>query len=152
IGYMRGNSGPYAYSREEFSPSPRFDSELLEEFVSVLAPYSVGEKVYLFEKGSRNAPAFVGRVYSYLDSWIPLISVLKDERRIKIYKYGQMLFYLPTSDVLIMSKGKVSKRSRVEWVKDLEIVDASISPGTIGEYADLLYGSERPLSRQFRGG
>ncbi|MFP4563040.1 MAG: hypothetical protein ACLFRY_06985 [Spirochaetia bacterium] len=152
IGYMRGNSGPYAYSREEFSPSPRFDSELLEEFVSVLAPYSVGEKVYLFEKGSRNAPAFVGRVYSYLDSWIPLISVLKDERRIKIYKYGQMLFYLPTSDVLIMSKGKVSKRSRVEWVKDLEIVDASISPGTIGEYADLLYGSERPLSRQLRGG
>ena len=151
IRYMRENSGPYEYSREEFSPSPRFDAGLLEEFLSILAPYSTGEKVYLFEKGSRSAPAFVGRVYSYLDSWIPLVSVLRDEKRSRTYKYGQMLFSIPTSDVLVMSKGKVSRRSRVEWVKELEIVDASISPGNIGEYQDLLYGNERPLSRQLKG-
>jgi hypothetical protein len=148
IDYLSGCSGPYRYSREKFVPSPRYDGTLLEEFLQVLAPFTPGEKVYLYLPENRSSSAFVGRVYSYLDSHIPLISVLKDERRDKSYSFGQMLFYIPTGNVLMMQSGKIVKKLKVEWVKTLKIHDKSIDPGDISSYDDIIYGKERPLSRR----
>lgn len=148
IDYLRSHSGPYSYNREKFTPSFRYDSELLKEFLQVLAPFTLGEKVYLYLSENRSSPAFVGRVYSYLDSYIPLISILKDERRGKNYSFGQMLFYIPTGNVLMMQKGKLIKKLKVKWVETLEIHDKAIEPADISYYEDIIYGKERPLSRR----
>ncbi len=148
IAYIKENSGPYAYNREKFSPSSRYDQVLLQEFLQVIAPYLPGEKVYLYLPDNKSSCAFVGRVYSYLDSYFPLISVLKDERRNKKYQFGQMLFYIPTGNVLMMDKGKMTKRLKIDWVNTLRVYDKSIDPGDIGSYSDIIYGKERPLSRR----
>lgn len=148
ISYLKANSGPYEYNREKFSPSPRFDETLLEEFLQVLAPYLAGEKVYLYLPDNKSSSAFVGRVYSYLDSHVPLISILKDERRNKTYRFGQMLFYIPTGNAIVMDKGKVTKKLKIAWVANLKIYDKSIDPGDMASYSDIIYGKERPLSRR----
>lgn len=148
LAYLLNNSGPYVYNREKFAPSKRYDGALVQEFLQILSPFIPGEKVYLYLPENRSSSAFVGRVYSYLDSHIPLISVLKDERRGKTYRFGQMLFYIPGGNVLTMEKGKVAKKLKVPWVENLEIRDKSIDPADIAYYDDVIYGKERPLSRR----
>ena len=68
----------------------------------------------------------------------------------KNYRYGTMLFHIPSSSVLLMDKGKITKRIKYDWVSKLEIVDSSINPGNINEYEDLIYGKMRVLSRRLR--
>jgi hypothetical protein len=151
IGYLQRNCGTYRYDGERFTPQARFDAALLEEFLQVLAPYRPGEKVYLYSGDKRNAYIFVGRVYSYSDDTLPLISILKDERSGKTYPFGRLLIHIPSSSGLFMQNRKVVKRFKAEWVGKLQIYDIGINPGSISEYQDFLYGEPLPLARGVRG-
>ena len=151
IDYLWNHSGEYNYTKEKFVKQKRYDRNLLKEFLEMLAPYEIGEKVYLYEAGNSSVPRCVGRVFSYFDSFIPLISVLKDERTGKSYPYGWLLFYLPGSLAIIMENGTVKKKSKVDWVGSLRVVDSLISPGAIDEYRDFLFGNERVLAKRLRG-
>jgi HD domain len=150
LDYLRDNAGEYRWDRERFSPGSRFDSSLLEEFLQIIAPWQPGEKVYLYNGDRRNAYLFVGRVHSYLDQPLPLISILKDERSGKSYPFGRLLFHLPSSTGFFMDGGKAVKKMKAEWIGRLRIHDLMINPGSIGEYQDLLYGSVLPLAKGVR--
>jgi hypothetical protein len=151
IDYLLKHSGPYEYEGEKFVKQKRFDRSLLLEFLDMLAPFELGEKVYLFMPGSSDVPRFVGRVFSYVDSYIPLISILHDERNGKRYHYGQLLFHIPRSLAMVMEQGKVKKKNTIEWIGKLSIHDVSVNPGTIDEYNDYIFGKERALARRLRG-
>ncbi|WP_319478055.1 hypothetical protein [Marispirochaeta aestuarii] len=151
IGYLRRNSGPYRHDWERFTPQPRFDSGLLDEFLQILAPFRAGEKVYLYSRGKRSAYIFVGRVYTYSDDTMPLVSILKDERSGKSYPFGRLLIHIPSSSGFFMQNGKIIKRFRADWVGGLQIHDTAINPGDLGEYQDFLYGEALPLARGVKG-
>jgi hypothetical protein len=151
IKFMNEHCGSYHHVKGKFEKQERFDAGLLREFLQIIAPYQPGEKIYLFPGGQRNACVFVGRVYSYLDSYIPIISILRDARLNKEYKYGQLLFNIAHSEALYVQKRKVVKKEKKDWIGDLEIVDVKINSGRISEYNDFLFGKERILARRFRG-
>jgi len=146
IHYLLENCGDYNHVRGQFIKNKRFDKEIVTAFLQILAPYSIGEKVYLFPKGDRNTYYFVGRVVSYLDSWIPLISILFDKRTNKNYKDGTYLFYIPHALALHAQNKKVEKREKIEWIGNLEIYDYHLNPAQIKDYVDDLFGKERRLS------
>ncbi|MBN2440375.1 MAG: hypothetical protein JXJ04_03490 [Spirochaetales bacterium] len=150
IDYMIKHSGSYNHVFGEFKKQPQFDAGLVQEFLNILAPFHLGEKVYLFPGGKRNNPVFVGRVYTYLNSYIPLISILRDARLNKEYKFGQLIFDISKSEALYVQNGKIVKREIKEWIRTLEIFDVKINAGQIGEYKDLLFGKDRVLSRRLR--
>lgn len=150
INYMKTRCGVYEHTVGKFNKQARFDTELLKEFLQILAPYHPGEKVYLFPRGKRNVCVFVGRVYSYHDSYIPLISILRDARLNKEYKFGQLIFNIPKSQALYINKGKVVKKEIKDWIGELEIFDVKINPGHLSEYTDVLFGKERVLSRRLK--
>lgn len=152
IQHLRRNSGAYLYDRERFTPQARYDASLLEGFLQILAPYEAGEKVYLYNGDRRNAFLFVGRVHSYLEEPIPLISILKDERSGKTYPFGRLVFHIPSASGFFMEKGKVIKRIQAEWIGKLQIHDRMLNPGRMSEYQDLLYGNEMPLAKGLRRG
>ena len=147
---MQKNSGEYRHKPGKFEPQARFDESLLREFLQILKPFENGEKVYLYPRGKRNESLFVGRVYAYIGSHMPLISVLKDEKHNKTYRYGDLLFDLPNSMAFNMKNGKVTKRVKLDWIGDLEIFDRSMNAGQISEYENTIYGDTRVLSRRLR--
>lgn len=150
IQYLRDRAGSYLFDRERFTPQSRFDAALLEGFLRILAPFEPGEKVYLYNGERRNAFLFVGRVHSYLEEPIPLISILKDERSGKTYPFGRLVFHIPSSTGLFMEQGRVIKRIKADWIGGLQIHDLMLNPGRISEHQDLLYGSEMPLAKGVR--
>lgn len=152
IEYLKKHSGEYNYKKDEFVPQKRFDAALLKEFLQILAPYDIGEKLYLYPPEKRNRYYFVGRVYSYVDSYIPIISILIDERNNKKYRFGELLFHLPVGTAFYLKKGKIIKQIKLDWIKELQIYDFSKSPGNIAEYADILFGKQRTLSRRLKRG
>jgi len=151
IGYLRRNSGSYRHDSERFTPQARFDNALLGEFLQVLAPFRLGEKVYLYSGERRSAYIFVGRVYAYSEDTIPLISLLKDERSGKSYPYGRLLIHIPSSSGFFMQNGKIVKRFKADWIGSLQIHDTAVNPGNLREYQDFLYGEPLPLARGVKG-
>ncbi len=149
INYLLSNSGEYNYSGEKFQPQPRFDSVLVNEFLDVLAPYEIKEKVYLFEKGKHNYPLFVGKVVSYPDSWFPLISILKDEKNGKEYRDGSVFMHVPSSSLYLKSDGK-TERKKYPWIGNLEIFDKNVDAGDISEHEDIISGQVRPLYKKYK--
>jgi len=152
IQYMRENAGEYTYSKEHFVQCKRFDSNLLEEFLDVLSPYEIGEKLYLYPKNSRNSPLFIARVVTYKKSHIPLLAVLKDERTNKSYKFGSLLIHIPSGMAFTRKSGGKIMKKKLDWINNLEIFDHNINPGNINEFYDVLYGNERKLSRKVKQG
>ena len=144
IDYLIRNSGEYLYNAEKFEPQPKFDSSLVKEFLNVLAPFEINEKVYLYEKGKRNHPLFVGKVVSYPDSYHPLISLFKDERSGRTYHDGTVFIHIPSSSLYIKSAGK-TVRKKHPWIENLEIYDKNVNSGNISEYEDPIAGNERPV-------
>ncbi|MFW5711959.1 MAG: hypothetical protein ACOCZA_08415 [Spirochaetota bacterium] len=152
IRYLRSQSNEYAPAKTPPGTHARFDSNLVEEFLAILAPYRKGELVFLYPGERRSEHLYVGKVHSYLDSHIPLISILKDEKTGKRYRDGQLLLYIPKSMLLVMQNGKVSKRSTLGWIKELQIYDKHIDAGMLHEYEDFIFGRKRSFSKQLKGG
>ncbi len=147
INYIKENSGVYNYSGDKFVPQKKFDSMLVDEFLDILAPYEINEKVYLYEKKKRNHPMYVGKVVSYPDSYFPMVAILKDEKNNRAYRDGTVFMHIPSSTLFIKSKdGKIEKKKNT-WISNLEIFDKNLNAGDILEYRDMIFGSERPLSK-----
>ncbi|MBI9099954.1 MAG: hypothetical protein JEY91_15845, partial [Spirochaetaceae bacterium] len=149
IDYMIEHSGEYIYNGESFHRQPRFDSELLQEFLNVLAPFAINEKVYLYEKGKHNIPLFVGKVVSYPDSYIPMISLLKDEKNGKEYRDGSVFLHIRSSSLYLKKEGKTEQK-KFPWIKDLVIYDKKVDAGDLKDYSDPIFGEERVLHKRFR--
>lgn len=149
INHIEKLSGEYVHNSHKFEACSRFDIEMLNEFKNILAMYELGEKIYLYDKTSRSQHLFVGKIHSYLDSDIPLISILKDEKKNKEYTDGQVLFYIPRGEAYFKINGKLS-RKQFPWISNLVIVDKSVDPGNINEYEDLLYGKARVIAKHYR--
>ena len=147
INYIKQHSGIYSYKTDGEDLNSRFDSTLLKEFLNILAPWDIGEKVYLYPDRTRNCHMFVGRVHSYMDSHIPVISILKNEKTGKEYRDGEVLFYIPQSLTLLAKDGKIVKKTKLDWIGRLELFDLNCNAGNIWEYTDVLFGKERPLPR-----
>ncbi|MBN1646680.1 MAG: hypothetical protein JW874_01490 [Spirochaetales bacterium] len=147
--YIEKNSGKYIHNSYKFEASPRFDIDLFEEFLNILAMYEPGEKVYLYDRKNRSQHLFVGKVHSYTDSYIPLISILKDEKKNREYKDGQIFFSIPSSEAWLRQDGGLT-RQKFNWVKDLIIIDKNLDPGNMNEYEDLFYGKIRPVSKHYK--
>ncbi len=150
IDYIREHSEYYTYNREKVVKQKRFDEKLFNEFLEILAPYEIEEKIYIYPDNNTNEHIFTGRVYSYLNSYIPLISILKDERKGKCYKFGQLLMYIPKSVMMQARGGKILKKIPLKWLKKLRIFDMPLNPGNISLYNDIIYGKERVLSKRWR--
>ncbi len=150
IKFMQANSGPYNYSKDKFMSGARFDASLLEEFLNIVKPWDKGEKVSLYAEASRNHRVFVGRVFSYADTHIPLISILKDERTGRKYSYGSMLFHIPGATVINMKGGKIVGKKKIPELTGMEIIECSINSGDIFEWSDIVFGNKRTLAKRFR--
>jgi len=149
INYIIENSGDYTYTGDKITKLPLFDSTLVNEFLDVLAPFEINEKVYIYENGKHNQPIFIGRVVSYPDSYIPLVSILKDEKNGKQYNDGSVFIHIPSSSLYIKKDGK-TERKKYPWVKDLEIFDKKVDAGNIADYEDIIFGKERKLHKKYR--
>jgi len=149
IEYMIDNSGEYKHSGDKYTSQPKFDALLLEEFLGVLAPYDINEKVYIYEKGKHNNQIFVGKVVSYPDSHIPLISILKDEKHGKEYHDGSVFLHISSSSMYVKKDGK-TERKVYPWIAQLEIFDKKVDAGNLSEYEDPIFGKERILHKKFR--
>ncbi len=152
IRYLRAQSDEYTPAQAAPGTQARFDSNLVEEFLSILAPYRKGELVFLYPGERRSEHLYVGKVHSYLDSHIPLISILKDEKTGKRYREGQLLVYPAKSLLLVMKNGKVNKQSTLGWIKELQIYDKHMDAGMMHEYEDFIFGRQRSFSKQLKGG
>ncbi len=151
IRYLKEHSDEYEPSKTPPGEHAKFDSNLVEEFISVLAPYRQGELVFLYPGTRRSEHIYVGKVHRYLDSHIPLISLLKDEKTGRRYQDGQLLLYIPKSMLLVMQNGKVKKRSTLGWIKELQIYDKHMDAGHVDEYEDFIFGRRRSFSKQLKG-
>jgi hypothetical protein len=150
INYMIEHSGTYQPTKEKYTPQARFDKNLLDEFLQVLAPYSINEKVYLYPEDRHNEHLFVGKTYTYQSSYVPFISIFKDEKKDVAYTDGQLLFNIPKSQAYLIKNKKVEKQITRNWLQKLEIVDRNADTGDISEYEDFLYGEERKLARRLQ--
>lgn len=149
IQYMIDHSGEYKYTGDKYTKQPKFDSLLLEEFLNVLAPFDINEKVYIYEKGKHNNQIFVGKVVSYPDSYIPLISILKDEKNGKEYHDGSVFLHISSSSMYLKKNGK-TERKVYPWIGQLEIFDKKVDAGDLSDYKDHIFGKERILHKKFR--
>lgn len=111
-----------------------FDRALIEHFLGVLAPWPLGEKVYLFPADDLSTPHFVGRVYQYLKSYVPLISILKDERTGKIYPFGHFLLDIPNSCAYLMENRKVKRKIEQVWISRLRIHDITTNAADLEKF------------------
>lgn len=143
-------AGNYSFSTSYSEPQQRLDSGMVQAFLTILAPYDQGEKVYLAPAGETKQTYFVGRVFSYGYSPIPLISILKDRRRDKAYGFGQVIFDLENSRALFIKKGKVVKQERHDWIEKLIIQDSKIATGSLQGYEEPLFGRKRSLSKRVK--
>jgi hypothetical protein len=150
LDYISDNAGQYAYNRDRVVTQKRFDKTLLNEFLGLLAPYDMEEKIYIYTNANTGENIFVGRVYSYLQSHIPLISILKDERNGKLYPFGQLLMSIPAGIIMQAKGGKILKKTPLNWLKDLIIYDRTIDPGDISVYYDNIFGKLRVLGKRWR--
>lgn len=150
IEYLIENSGEYRHSGERFTPQKRFDADLVKEFLDVLAPYEIGEKVYLYQRGKHNQPLFVGKVASYLDSHIPLVTILKDETKGQQYRDGTLFLHISSSSLYVRSNGKM-ERKQYGWVNQLEIFDKNVDAGNLSDYEDEIFGKMRQVHKKYRG-
>ncbi len=150
IRYLREQSGEYAPSKTPPGEHARFDSNLVEEFISILAPYRKGELVFLYPGSRRSEHIYVGKVHSYLDSHLPVISILKDEKTGRRYRDGQLLIYIPKSMLFVMENGKVVKRNNFGWIKELQIYDKHLDAGHIKDYEDFIFGRQRSFAKQLK--
>jgi hypothetical protein len=150
IKFMKTNSGPYKYSKEKIIQNAKFDASLLDEFLNIVKPWDIGEKISLYSKNSRNQRVFVGRVYSYTTSHIPLISILKDERTGKSYSYGSLLLHLPGAMIINMKGGKIVGKKKISEFSGMEIIECSINSGDIFEWSDIIFGNKRTIAKRFR--
>ncbi len=87
---------------------------------------------------------------SYLQSHIPLISILKDERNGKQYPYGRLLMFIPAGLIMQAKGGKILKKTPLDWLKDLKIYDRKVNPGDISGYYDNILGKLRVLAKRWR--
>lgn len=149
LNYIENNSGKYNHNGSKFKPCKRFDIEMLNEFKTILAMYEAGEKIYLYDKANRSQHLYVGKVHSYLASHIPLISILKDEKKNREYKDGQLFFYIPESEVYLKQNGRLVKK-KLPFIANLTIIDKNLDPGDMEKYEDLLYGKKRPVAKSFQ--
>lgn len=147
--YLESHSGPYTHNPHTYVESARFDDGLLREFMNCLAPYEIGEKVYLYDRGDRDRQLFVGKVHSYLASHIPLIAVLKDERRGREYKDDTFFLYIPAGEAWAKQGNQVS-RKRFAWIRNLVIVDKGVDPADIGGFEDEYFGRKQTIAKAYR--
>ncbi|HEB32546.1 MAG TPA: hypothetical protein ENI15_17010 [Spirochaetes bacterium] len=150
LGYIDDNAGVYKFNREKVAPQKRFDKILFNEFLELLAPYDIEEKLYVYTNANAGENIFVGRVHSYLQSHIPLISILKDERNGKQYPSGQLLMFIPAGLIMQAKGGKILKKTPLDWLKDLKIYDKMVDPGDISAFYDNILGKLRVLSKRWR--
>ncbi|KKK77973.1 hypothetical protein LCGC14_2848210, partial [marine sediment metagenome] len=150
LGYIDDNAGVYKFNREKVAPQKRFDKILFNEFLELLAPYDIEEKLYVYTNANAGENIFVGRVHSYLQSHIPLISILKDERNGKQYPSGQLLMFIPAGLIMQAKGGKILKKTPLDWLKDLKIYDKMVDPGDISAFYDNISGKLRVLSKRWR--
>jgi hypothetical protein len=127
----------------EFPTPYRFDSDMLEEFLWVVAPYNVGEIVHICPKDRPEQADFIGQVYAYFDSPIPMVSILKDVRTGQDYNFGKMIWNLATKQIFLMEGNNIKKKTIASWLGDYKIMDLSLEAQSMDQYQDRLYGQYR---------
>lgn len=145
--HMLAHSGDYSYSPEKFVPGPKFDRSLLMDFLRILKPYEIFEKVHLYRKDTRRPKLYTGYVASYsrAKTYLPIVAILKDEEAERHYSPGALLFDLENGlrmNYSIQEK-KVTGTEIDSALRDLEIVDLPKAPGEMKSFQDPVFGAER---------
>lgn len=140
LALLWNNSEYYPEGVVPYPTATPFDRGMVEQFLSVLGPWQLGEKVYLFPYADLSTPHFVGRVYQYLKSYVPLISILRDERTGQTYPFGRFLLDIPNGQSFMIEDKQVRERRSADWITQLRIHDTTVNPGDIGKlYHPLLH-------------
>lgn len=142
IRYMIHNSGEYVYSHDKFEEGPRYDKEILEGFLAVLAPWAINELVEL-RSAKTNEVLYECSVHSYHGSYIPLLTVLRDVKADRVYGNNDLLFHLQAGVALVLDSGHVSQKKAFPALKNMIIHDTGPNVRPMQEYRDLLYGEKR---------
>jgi hypothetical protein len=106
ISFLFGRSGDY----KPGARSARYDKVLLEDFLRVLRPWAIGERVDLYMDGLRSRRYYCGFVRGYRNeaSLMPEVCVLKNEVVGESYAFGRVVLDLDAGRVLLLDdKGKV---------------------------------------------
>lgn len=127
IAYLWNNSEYYPEGQVGYPRSTPFDRSMVEQFLSILGPWQLGEKVYIFPYDDLSMPHFVGRVYQYLKSYVPIISVLRDERTGQTYPFGRYLLDIPNGQSFVIEDKQVKDRRSADWITQLRIHDMTVN-------------------------
>jgi len=124
------------------APTP-FDRSLLEEFLAIIAPWEVGEKVYLFPWEDINAPHFVGRVLQYQRTYVPLISILRDELNGKNYPFGRYIFDISRCRAYVVQDKQIVQKMEYSWIGQLRLHDTTTNPADMSKFSHPYLGEKR---------
>ncbi len=141
--HIEESSGTYSYRRDTKVYSPRFDENLLNNLKEILRPYSQGEKVYISPPEDEGTHVYVGRVFSYLGSPIPTVSILKDERTGKRFPFGKVILNIPQGTIYVRRSGKDPSTTKNPWLTRLVIHEAPTTNTDITGTYEYLYGAVR---------
>lgn len=146
--HIEESSGAYSYRKDTKVYSPKFDEELVIHLKKILRPYSPGEKVYISPPGDRGTYVYVGRVFTYGRSHIPMISILKDERTGKKYPFGKLILDILQGAMYIRKPNQKPQMTKNQWLTRLIIQDGPSSASEISSFQDFLYGAVRKPARK----
>jgi len=140
LSHIWSHSTYFPEGKAPFPSEMPFDRGLLEEFLNILGPYELGEKIYLYPWDDLSVPHFVGRVYQYHKSYVPFVSVPRDEKAGKDYPFGKMILDIAGSTVYHMENKHIVKKTELGWISKLRLHDTSISPADLNQFWDHLFG------------
>ena len=135
VDYLEEESVPYDEKGELSNKLKKpYDKKMLEEFLSVLAPYELFEIIYLVDKENPEDIYYKGFVLNYNnDSTIPLISLLYDYKNQKEFAPREVILDLMAQKIFILKEGKLQKQLSSPKLEGLKIFDWAISPANLKE-------------------
>ncbi|AHH08166.1 hypothetical protein baBA2_000197 [Borrelia anserina] len=121
IEFLKKNSEKYYWDKdkiEKYSKNKRFDSEMLKNFLKILAPFDYGTILNVCTKDC-NEPLFKAVVLEYTTGILPILSIIKQND--KSYKIGDIILNLDSKETIIKGQNGNIKKNPIKNTDKLEL-------------------------------
>lgn len=121
VKFLIENSGKYYWSRKEpkeQTKNKKFDIKMLENFLTILAPFDYGQIVHVNKKNN-NENLFQAAVMEYKTSIIPNLSIINKKNQ--TYKIEEIIMDLENKEILIKDANGNYKKNPLKNADDFII-------------------------------
>lgn len=142
IKFLIENSGKYYWSRkepDEQTKNKKFDIKMLENFLTILAPFDYGQIVNVNKKDN-NENLFQAAVIEYKMSIMPNLSIINKNNQ--TYKIEEIIMDLENKEILIKDTNGSYKKNPLKNVDDF-VIKNNIPELNKNEIQLILFSHER---------